>query len=196
MFAGVFDLQKFKLGPHSVQLHRKVLRLHGDLEDFSQIADGLVPAQREDRDFLLGIVRLGKKGEPLDVIPMKVSEGDDDLVLVVSDRAHVPAEIAEPRSGVNNGDIIRICECELKTGGVATELLEARITDRDGAAATVKFELHAELYERVDRRGNWVTKQMGSNLNSLALILGASCRKEERGQIQTFDVSAFDRAGQ
>jgi hypothetical protein len=73
---------------------------------------------------------------------MKVSERDDQLVLVMSDSAHVPAEIAKPGSGVNNGNAIRIRERELKAGGVAAELLEASITDWDGAADTVKFELH------------------------------------------------------
>jgi hypothetical protein len=55
VFAGLFNLQKFQLSAHSVQLHRKVLSLHGDLEDFPQIADGLVPAKREKGDFLVGI---------------------------------------------------------------------------------------------------------------------------------------------
>jgi hypothetical protein len=127
--------------------------LHGDFKDFPQIADGLVPAEREYRDFLLGIIRLGEKGETLDVIPMKVSEPDDQLLLVVSDRAQVPAEIAKTGSGVNNGDTIGIRECDLKTGGVAAELLEASITDWDGAAGTVKLELHTQLYGQVDCRG-------------------------------------------
>jgi hypothetical protein len=121
--------------------------LQGDLKDFPQIADGLIPAERENRDFLLGIIRRGEKGETLDVIPMKVSEPDDELVLMVSDRAHVPAEIAKPSSGVNNGDTICLRKRDLKTGGVAAELLEASITDWDGAADAVKFELHSQLYE-------------------------------------------------
>ena len=85
---------------------------------------------------------------------MKVTERDNVLLLVVSDRAQVPTEVAKPRSGVNNCNTIRIRERDLKTGGVATELLEASIADWDGTAATVKFELHTELYGRVDRRGN------------------------------------------
>jgi hypothetical protein len=127
--------------------------LQGDFKDFPQIADGLVPAEREYRDFLLGIIRRGEKGETLDVIPMKVSEPDDELILMVSDRAQVPTEIAKPRSGVKNGDTIRIRECDLKTGGVAAELLEASITDWDGAAGTVKFEFHTRLYGLVHSRG-------------------------------------------
>jgi hypothetical protein len=157
--AGIFDLQKFKLGPHLVQLHRKVLRLQGHLKDFSQIADGLVLADREYRDFLLGIIRRGEEGKTLEMIPMKVSERDGEQFLVVSNRAHVPAEIAKPRSGVNNDNAIRIPICDLKTGGVATEVLEASITDWDGAAGPVKFELHAELYRRVDARGKLGVKK-------------------------------------
>ena len=153
VLAGIFNLQKFKLRSHSVQLHGKVLSLQGDLEDFPQIADGLVPAKRENRDFLLWIICLGKKGEPLDVIPMKMSEADDQSVLMMSDSAQIPPEIAKPRAGINDGNAIRIRERNLKTGGVAAELLKAGITDWDGAASTVKFQLHTELYGRVGSRG-------------------------------------------
>ena len=146
VLAGIFDLQKIKLGPHLVQLHRKVLRLQGHLKDFSQITDGLVLAEREHRDFLLGIIRRSEEGKTLEMIPMKVSERDDEQLLAVSDRAHVPAEIAKPSSGVNNDNAIRIRECDLKTGGVAAELLEASFTDWDGTAGTVKFEPHTELF--------------------------------------------------
>ena len=86
-----------KLGPHLIQLHRKILRLQGKLKDLPQIADALVPAKRENGDFLPGIIRRGEKGETLHVIPMKMSEHDDELVfLLVADGAHVPAEIANP----------------------------------------------------------------------------------------------------
>ena len=70
---------------------------------------------------------------------MEVSERDDQLVLAMSDRAHVPAEIAKPGSSVNNGDTICFRGRDLKAGGVAAELLKASITDRGGAADTVKF---------------------------------------------------------
>jgi hypothetical protein len=113
--------------------------LHGHFKDFPQIPNGLVLAQRENREFLPGIICRGEKGETLDVIPMKVSETDDDLLLLMPDRAQVPTEIAKPRSSVNNGDTIRICERDLETGGVAAELLEASVTDRDGTAGAVKF---------------------------------------------------------
>ena len=129
MFAGVFDLQKFKLRAHTVQLHGKILRLQGHLKDLTQIANGLALTERENRDFLLGIIRRREKWETLQVIPMEMSERDDELVLVMSDGTHVPAEIAKPGSGVNNGDTICIRRRDLKAGGVATELLKASFTD-------------------------------------------------------------------
>ncbi len=113
--------------------------MQGHLKDFSQITDGLVLAEREHRDFLLGIIRRSEEGKTLEMIPMKVSERDDEQVLAVSNRAHVPAEIAKPRSSVNDDNAIRIRECDLKTGGVAAELLEASLTDWGGTAGTVKF---------------------------------------------------------
>src|SRR5437773_8481333 len=53
------------------------------------------------RDFLPGIIRRGEKREALHVIPMKVSERDDQVVLVMPNLAHVPAEIAKTGSGIN-----------------------------------------------------------------------------------------------
>jgi hypothetical protein len=70
---------------------------------------------------------------------MEVSECDDQLVLAMPDRAHVSAEIAEPSAGVNDRDTVCVSERDLKAGGVTAELLEASITDGDGAADTVKF---------------------------------------------------------
>jgi hypothetical protein len=51
--------------------------LKGHLKDLPQIADGLALAERENRDFLLRIIRRGEEGETLQVIPMEVSECDD-----------------------------------------------------------------------------------------------------------------------
>ena len=70
---------------------------------------------------------------------MEMSERDDHVVLAMSDRAHVAAEIAKPGSGVNNGDTICIGKRDLKAGGVAAELLEASITNWGGAADPVEF---------------------------------------------------------
>ena len=139
VFAGIFDLQKFKLGPDLIQLHGKILRLQGHLKNLPQITDGLALTERENGDFLQGIIRRGEEGETLHVIPVEVSECDDQLVLAMSDRAHVPAEIANPSSGVNNGDTIRVLKRDLKASSVAAELLEASITDWGGTADTVKF---------------------------------------------------------
>jgi hypothetical protein len=89
---------------------------------------------------LPGIIGRGEKGETLHVIPMKMSERDDELVLLLmSDCAHVSSEIAKPGSSVNNMDTPRIRKRDLKAGSVAAESLEASITDGDGTADTVKF---------------------------------------------------------
>src|SRR4029079_18656789 len=108
------------------------------------IADGLVAAEREDGDFLRRIVGRSKKGETLDVIPVKVSERDKQLVLMMPDRGQVSAEISQAGSGIDDRDAICIFKCDLKTGGVTAELLKAGITDRDGAADAVKLKLHTE----------------------------------------------------
>ena len=72
---------------------------------------------------------------------------------MMSDCAQIATEIAQPRAGVDYGNTIRIRERNLKAGGVAAELLKASITHWDGAADTVKFQLHTELYGRIGNRG-------------------------------------------
>jgi hypothetical protein len=57
----------------------------------------------------------------------------------MSNRAHVPTEIAKPGSSINDMETPRIRKRDLKAGGVATELLEASFTDWSGAADAVEF---------------------------------------------------------
>jgi hypothetical protein len=70
---------------------------------------------------------------------MEMSERDDQLLLLMSDRAHIPAEIAKPCSGINDGDTVCVGKRDLKTRGVTAELLKAGITNWDGAANAIKF---------------------------------------------------------
>src|SRR6266446_4045574 len=146
VFAGISDLQELEIGPHVIQLHREIFRLHLDFENLPQIADGLVPAERQEREFLAGIISRGKERKALDVVPVKVREPDDDLFLLVADGAEVSAQISQPRARVNDGDAVRIGEGDLQAGGVAAELLETGITDGDGSPSTVKFELHRVVF--------------------------------------------------
>ena len=139
MFARIYDFEKLKLGAHPVQLHGKVLGLHRDLENMPQVANALVLIGGENGDLLVRIVGRAEKGEALDMIPVKVRKRDNDIFLVMSDRAQVAAEIAQPGSGVNNRDPVRIPDRKLETGGVTAELLKARVADRDGAAGPVEF---------------------------------------------------------
>jgi len=67
-----------------------------DFENLSQIADCLIPAERQQRDFLPGIIRRGKERKALNVVPVKVRERDDDLVLLMADGAKVSARFRNP----------------------------------------------------------------------------------------------------
>jgi hypothetical protein len=69
VFAGISDLQELEIRPHVIQLHREILRLHLDFENLPQIAECLVPTERQERDFLPGIVSRGKERKALDVGP-------------------------------------------------------------------------------------------------------------------------------
>jgi hypothetical protein len=63
------------------------LRLHLDFENLPQIANCLVPAERQERNFLPGIISRGKERKALDVVPVEVGEPDKDLFLLVADGA-------------------------------------------------------------------------------------------------------------
>jgi hypothetical protein len=142
VFAGISDLQELEIGAHVIQLDRKIFGLHLDFENLPQIANCLVPAERHERDFLPGIISRGKERKPLDVVPVKVRERDNDLFLLVADGAKVSTEISQSRARVNDGDLVRIGERDLQAGGVAAELLKTGIADGDGSPRTVKLELH------------------------------------------------------
>src|SRR5207247_4402135 len=103
VFAGIGDLQELEIGPHVIQLHREILRLHLDFENLPQIADRLVPAERQERDFLPGIISRGKERKALDVVPVKVGEPDKDLFLLVADGAKISAQISQSRARVSDG---------------------------------------------------------------------------------------------
>src|SRR5437764_9274557 len=146
VFAGISDLQELEIGPHVIQLHREIFGLHLDLENLPQITNCLVPAERQERDFLTGIISRSKEREALDVVPVKVRERDNDLFLLVADGAKVSAQISQARARVNDDDAVRIGERDLQAGGVAAELLKTSIADGNGPARTVKLELHTTVY--------------------------------------------------
>src|SRR5215468_7087482 len=152
VLAGISDLQELESGPHAIQLHRKILRLHLDFENLTQIGDCLAAAQRQERDFLAGIIRLGKERKALDVVPVKVREPDKDLVLLVADGAEVSAQISQSRARVDNGDAVHVSQHDLEAGGVAAELLKTCIADRDGSPRTVELELHRVVLMKVSFR--------------------------------------------
>src|SRR5438132_10989656 len=152
VFAGISDLQELEIGPHVIQLHREIFRLHLDFENLPQIGNRLVPAERQERDFLAGIISRGKERKALDVVPVKVRERDNDLLLLVADGEEVSAQISQSRARVNDGDAVRIGERDLQAGGVAAELLKTGIADGDGSARTIKLELHTIVFMNVSPR--------------------------------------------
>jgi len=152
VFAGVSDLQKLEIGAHVIQLHREILRLHLDFENLPQTANRLAPAERQERDFLPGIISRGKERKALDVVPVKVSERDTDFFLPVADGEEVSAQISQSCARVNDGDAVRIGKRDLQAGGVAAEFLETGIADGDGSARTVKLELHTNVFMKVSPR--------------------------------------------
>src|SRR5947208_10243709 len=152
VFAGISDLQELEIGPHVIQLHREIFRLHLDFENLPQIGNRLVPAERQERDFLAGIISRGKERKALDVVPVKVRERDNDLLLLVADGEEGSAQISQSRARVNDGDAVRIGERDLQAGGVAAEFLKTGIADGDGSTRTVKLELHTIVFMKVSPR--------------------------------------------
>src|SRR6478672_6275398 len=152
VFASISDLQELEIGAHVIQLHRVISRLHLDFENLPQIANRLVPAQRQQRDFLARIISRGKERKALDMVPVKVREHDKDLFLLVADSEEVSAQISQTRARVNDGDAVGIGERDLQAGGVAAEFLKTGIADGDGSARTVKLELHTNVFMKVSPR--------------------------------------------
>src|SRR6266446_441197 len=156
VFAGISDLQELEIGPHVIQLHRKIFRLHLDFENLPQIGDCLVPAERQECDFLFGIISRGKERKALDVVPVKVRERDTDLLLLVADGAKVSAQISQSRARVNDGDLVRIGDLQARR--VAAKLLKTGIADGDGSPRTIKLELHRIIFMKVSpgsRASSW-----------------------------------------
>lgn len=139
VFAGIRNLQELEIGPHMIQLHRKIFSLHLDFENLPQILNCLVPAERQERNFLLGIISRGKERKALDVVPVKVRERDNDLFLLVADGTKVSAQISQSGARVNDGDAARIGKRDLQAGGVAAEALKTGIADRDGSPRTIEL---------------------------------------------------------
>ena len=118
---------------------------------------------------------------------MEMSERDDQLVLAMSDRAHVPAEISKSSSGVNNRDAICIRKRNLKARSVAAELLKASITDWDRSSRAVKLEPHRILFHKGnswlrEREGNKSRKPVARSIFVSALMIypGLFCRYRPR----------------
>src|SRR5439155_6563544 len=121
---------------------REIFGLHLDFENLPQIGDCLAPPERQQGDFLFGIVSRAKEREALNVVPVKMREQDNNLFLLVADGAEISAQIPQSRARVNDSDAVRVGEGDLQARGVAAELLKAGIGNRNGPPRTIEFELH------------------------------------------------------
>ena len=139
VFAGISDLQELEIGPHVIQLYREIFSLHLDFKNLPQIPNCLIPAERQERNLLPGIISRGKERKALDVVPVKVRERDNDLFLLVADGAKVSTQISQSRARVNDGDAVRIGKRDLQAGGVAAKLLKTGIADGDGSPRAIKL---------------------------------------------------------
>ena len=145
VFAGISDLQELEIGPHVIQLHWKIFSLHLDFENLPQIGDCLVPAERQERDFLPGIISRSKERKALNVVPVEMREGDSDLFLLVTNCAKVSAQVSQSCACVNDCDAISIGEGDLQTRGIATESLKTGIADGDRSPRAIKLKFHGTL---------------------------------------------------
>ena len=139
VLAGIGDLQELEIGAHVIQLYREIFSLHLDFKNLAQIPNCLIPAERQERNLLPGIISRGKERKALDVVPVKVRERDNDLILLVTDDAKVFAQVSQSRTRVYDGDSVRIGKRDLQAGGVAAEFLKAGIADGDGPPRTIKL---------------------------------------------------------
>src|SRR6266481_4329623 len=145
--AGISDLQELEIGPHVIQLHREIFSLHLDFEYLPQIVNCLVPAERQERDFLFGIISRDKERKALAVVPVKVRERDTDLLLLVADGTKVSAQISQSRARVNDGDLVRIVDLQARR--VAAEFLKTGIADGNRPPRPIKLELHRIVFMNV-----------------------------------------------
>src|SRR5437016_12654937 len=107
VFAGISDLQELEIGPHVIQLHREIFRLHLNFENLPQIGDCLVAAECQERDFLFGILSWGKARKALEVVRVKVRERGTGSLLLVADGAKVSATISDSRARGHDGELVR-----------------------------------------------------------------------------------------
>jgi hypothetical protein len=108
----------------------------------SQIRDLSAFSQRQHVDFLFGIKSRRKEGKALNMVPMKVSETDEDFILLMAGGDESFAQVSDSGSGIDDGNVSRIRKRDLKTRCVPAKFLEFGITNRNRASGSVKFDFH------------------------------------------------------
>ena len=105
--------------------------MHLCFEDASQMLSPIVPADRTDRECPTGIIRGKKKGQPLDVVPMKMGKADiagavDAQVRVMR---HLLAQFTDSCTGVQ--DDRAFWTLHQDTGSIAAKFPELIAANRN-----------------------------------------------------------------
>src|SRR5262245_22037947 len=131
-------LQESKGRSHLIQGQGKVLLLHLSCEDALQLLYLPAPAEGADGKVPSRIVGRRKEGEPLDVVPVKVREGDEHGPhLLVGTRKQVLAEVPDAAARVQDRYLTSIVR-QPYTGRVAAEVLEVSVANRDRTPGAVE----------------------------------------------------------
>src|SRR5262249_54399812 len=123
---------------HLVQAHGKVLLLHLPGENALEVLDLPAAAEGADGEVAPGVVGGREEGEPLDVVPVEVGEGDEHgPFLLVAAGDQVLADVADAAAGVQDGHLTGVV-ADQHAGGVAAEVLEVAVADRDRPPGAVE----------------------------------------------------------
>jgi hypothetical protein len=117
--------KEFEIGSHIAQLHGEVLALHRNRKDAFKVVNGAVATQREHRNLPSPDVGGLEEGNALDVIPMKMGEGNDDRLVAQGIVLHdVPTQMPYSSSGVDDPNVYRVVRSNEGATGASSILIK------------------------------------------------------------------------
>src|SRR5262245_52912931 len=129
MLASLIDLQELKGSFHAIELDGEILCLYLHFKNLPEVANGPALAQSENHDVLGDIIGGREERKVLNVVPVKMGEGDGDLFLPVAHGEEILAEIPDPGACVHNGNSLRVWKGNAHTCGITAKFLKASITN-------------------------------------------------------------------
>ncbi len=85
------------------------------------------------------------QGKTLNMVPVKVSETDNDFILLMSGGDERFAQISDSGSGVDDGNSPRVRKGDCEASRIPTKFLKLGIANRGRASGSVKFDFHGSL---------------------------------------------------